>query len=104
MFFLKPNPPVGGTEEITASRNLTLSDHDKILENTGATDIVLIWPSGLPSSGFIVAGKRSSTGNIQIVAGSGVSQIGNANITALQGQYVVASANGTPDSFDVKAG
>jgi hypothetical protein len=96
-------PASGGIEIITASRELIATDKGKIFDNRGASNIVLTWPAGITDAEFNVAGKQSSTGTIQIAAGAGVAMVGNANVTALQGQYVYASYS-SADTFDVKVG
>jgi hypothetical protein len=103
MGIFAPSSPSGGIEIIAASRELTVADKGKILDNRGSADIVLTWPAGIADVNFNVAGKQSSSGTIQIIAAAGVAMIGNANITALQGQYVYASYSAA-DTFDVKAG
>lgn len=97
-------------EVITASKTLTAADNNKVFVNEGATNIVLTWPAdatlfdGVPViADFNVAGQMLSTGTIQIAAGTGVTQIGNANVTALEPQYVYCQRNGV-DTCDVKVG
>lgn len=75
---------------ITASRNLASTDNGGTLYSALTTATVLTVPSGLPV-GFGVAVAQTSTGTVQIVAGSGVTVNNLSNFTRTAGQYAVIS-------------
>lgn len=75
---------------ITASRNLASSDNGGTLYSALTTATVLTVPSGLPT-GFGVAVAQTSTGTVQIVAGSGVTVNNVSSFTKTSAQWAVIS-------------
>lgn len=67
---------------LTAARALLPDDNGRVLEG-GAADVTLTVPPGLPK-GFACLVRRTGTGNVSVVPGTGITFVPNAGAVATE--------------------